>query len=125
MLDRVRSRALGRRRGLLVAAEAVVEHRGGPVRVRGDASCSGRGLLDGVRYRRGGLGFPSLQRQKPQQRGRMRAAPGCRRDAVGLGDVGGGTREVADPRARHAERGEVERQRSECAGIAHEPDLAR
>ena len=52
-------------------------------------------------------------------------APGRRRDAVGLRDVRGGTREVAHPRGRQAQRGEVERQLRKRAGIADELDLPR
>ena len=108
-----------------VAGETVVQDRGRPMRVdRRDALPSG-GEFGRDRDRRGGLCFPALKGPEHQQGVGRDGAPGCRRHAVGLGDDGGGSREVAHPGECYAQLGEVERQLCERAGVADKLDLPR
>jgi len=60
-----------------------------------------------------------------QQRVGREAAPGRRCHALFLRDGHFGTGEIADPRACHAQLGEVERQLPERAGVAGELSLPR
>ena len=117
----------GRRRRLLVAAEAVVQDRGRPVRVdRGEpcplaAACSIAPAISAE----ASASLP-LQCPEPQQRVGRDAAPGRRRHAVGSPRRARRRRRSRPIHARrHAQRVEVERQLRKRAGVADELDLSR
>jgi len=59
-----------------------------------------------------------LKPPEPQRSVGRDAAPGCRRDSFSLRVSRCGSREVADPRACYAKRGEVDRQLRKRAGVA-------
>ena len=96
--EAVRVDLSGCRCRLLVATEAVVQHRGGPVRDHHRVSLPTCGALsdDGLDQRRG-LGLPPLQRQDPEQRERRDLVPDRCRDALALGHEPSRAGQVAQP----------------------------
>ena len=114
----------GRRQGLLIAAQAVVEDSGHPVRPRHRASLpSGCGLLEGGLDQRGGLGFPAPERGQHGGGKRHVAGPGRRTDRIGLRDQRGAGPEVTAPHGVHGHGGQQDRKLAEGAGLAGELDL--
>ena len=117
----------GRRHRLLVAGEAVVQDRGRPVRPASPPALALRPRLARSRSRSARRPrLPSLAAPGASARRRRDPASGRRRDAVGLRDERGGTREVADPRASRCAN--AERWSGSCrkrAGVADELDLPR
>ena len=109
--DAVRDDFAGRRCGLLVASEAVVQHRGGPVRDHHRVALPSCGAVLDDRLDQGQASASRpCKAEDPEQRERRDLVPRRRRDALGLGDQPSRARQVASPRPVQRQRLEVDRQ---------------
>ena len=124
-IERVGGGLPGRRRGLLVVGEAVVQDRRRPVGEgrRRPLPAGGR-LLDRARDRGAGLGLAALHRPQQQHDVGREPVPGPRGHARALRRHRAGAGEVAHPRAGNPHLGQEQRQLGERADVADELDLA-
>ena len=108
-----------------VAAEAVVQDRGRPVRAGHRASLTrGFGSGDGALDQRGGLRLVAAQSTEQHGgKGRDAAPPGHLADRIALRDQGIGPREVTAPRVIDGERAQIDRQLFERADGPGQLDL--
>ena len=107
-----------------VAAQAVVEDRGHPMRPRQrDPLAAGRGVLDSGLDQRGGLGFPAPQRSQQQGGVGRDARPGRLADRIVLSDQRSGGREVTTPCDGKGHLGQQDRELIQSADVTGELNL--
>jgi hypothetical protein len=113
----------GRHQRLLVAAQAVIQNGGDPVRPRHRGSLSrGRGLLEGGLDQRDGLGLAAPEGSQHQGGGGNQARPGGLAGGVGFCDQRSGGRKVTPPCGGHGPYGQQDRELIERADISSELD---